>query len=160
MKSIKFSILLTFCVIACNQITSPDDNKLNASFIMTDTLGQSVSQLYSGESFYLSFYLTNTGKETLTYYSGSSAPPIIFRITKDDSIAASSIDGYDFTMVVSEGRLEPDRKLDSNWKAPTTPAQSPKVILQPGKYMALVFYPNFNEAKINKILPISFEVID
>jgi hypothetical protein len=63
-------------------------------------------------------------------------------------------------MYVGKGRLSPDQKLDINWKAPTTPEQNPKVILQPGMYKALVFYPNFNEAKINKISPISFEVLD
>jgi len=160
MKFIKFSLILTFCVFACNKITSPFDTTLNATFAMTDTLGHSISQLHSGESFYLSFFLTNTTKRTLTYYSGSSAPPILFKIVVDDSLVASSTDGYDFLMFVSEGRLAPGQKLDTNWKAPTTPAQSPKVILQPGKYEAFVYYPNFNEAKINKISPITFEVVD
>ena len=160
MKFAKFFLSLTFCVLACNQSTSPDDIVLRATFTLTDTLGQTVSQLHSGENFYLSFFLTNTSNDTLTYYRGSSAPPILFQIVKDDSVVASSADGYAFLMFVSQGRLAPEQKLDYDWKAPTTPPQYPKVVLEPGYYKAAVLHPDFNEARTEKISPISFELID
>ena len=71
MKIINLSILLAFFVIACNQTTTPEDIVLEATFTLTDTLGQPVSQFHSGDSFNLAFFLTNTSKDTLTYYRGS-----------------------------------------------------------------------------------------
>ena len=160
MKFMKFYLFLAFCIVACDQSTSPDDIVLEATFALTDTLGKTTSQFHSGDNFYLSFFLTNTSKDTLTYYRGSSAPSILFQILKDDSVVASSTDGYAFLMVVTRGSLAPGQKLDSDWKAPTTPAQYPRVILQPGQYKSVVFSPDFNEAKMEKASPISFEVID
>jgi hypothetical protein len=159
MKFNKIILLLAFCLIACNQSTSPDTIVLDASFALTDTLGQSKSQFHEGENFYLTFNLVNTSKDTLTYYQGNSSPPILFQILQDDSVCASSIDGYVFILVVGQGKFAPSQNLNSEWKAPTTPAQIPKVTLQPGNYKAMVFHPNFDQAEVNEIPPISFEVV-
>ena len=79
---------------------------------------------------------------------------------KDDSVCASSIDGYDFMMIVGQGKLAPEQKLNSKWETPTTPAQIPKVILQPGNYTAVVSHPNFDQVEVNDIPSISFEVVN
>lgn len=156
----KFYLILAFCLMACGHITSPDDFRLESTFTLTDTVGQSTTLIHSGENFYLSFLLTNTTNDTLTYYRGSSAPPVLFRILRGDNIIASSIDGYAFLQYISTGILAPGQKIDTNWKAPTTPAQYHKVILKPGRYQAVALSPNFNEAETKKASPIYFDVID
>jgi hypothetical protein len=158
MKTIIIFGLIAICINGCNQSTSPSDKPLTTTFTLTDTSGQTVSQFHSGEEFKLAFTVTNTTKDTLTFYRGSTAPAVIFQIMKNDSVIASSVDGYAFLAVVLGGYVAPGQSLQGEWKAPNTPAQNPKVLLNPGSYQAKVLFPNFNQAKVNPVSSITFSV--
>ncbi len=123
MKLITFVALITFFIGSCSQSTTPTNIVLQATFTLTDTLGQTVSQFHPGEEFLLSFILTNTSSDTMTYYRGSTAPPVLFQILKDDSVIASSTDGYDFMMVVLRGNLASGKRLQEYWKGPKAAGQ-------------------------------------
>jgi len=159
MRTIIIFGLIAIFISSCNQSTSPSDKFLTATFTLTDTDGQTILQIHSGEEFKLAFTLTNTTKETLTFYRGSTAPPVTFEITKNDSVIASSIDGYDFLAVVLGDSVAVGQSLQGEWQAPTTPAQNPKIILRPGSYNAKVLFPDFKQAKINPVSSIKFSVI-
>jgi len=160
MKKIAFFILAAFIINNCSQSTSPSDIILNGTFSLMDTTGQSSSQFNSEEEFRLIYTLTNNSKDTLTYYRGSSGPAIRFSIQKNDSIIATSVDGYDFEAIFLTSHLAPGHSLSGNWLAPTTPEQYPKVVLGPGQYKAIVSYPSFEEAKVDTVSPIFFTVIE
>jgi len=160
MKTLIVLGLLSIFISSCNQSTSPSDKILTATFALTDTDGQAISQFHSREEFRLAFSLTNTTNDTLTFYRGNSGPSVIFEIMKDDSIVASSTDGYAFAMVVLGGFVAPGQSLQGVWQAPTTPAQNPKVILNPGSYEVKVLFPNFEQAKVNPVSAIKFDVVE
>jgi len=160
MKKINFFALFSFIICACSQSTFPSNQDLETTFALTDTLGQTASQFHRGEEFRLSYILTNNTKDTLTYYRGNSGPSIIFQIQKNDSVIASSVDGYAFAMIAFTSQLAPGHSLKEDWIAPTTPVQYPKVVLDPGQYRAMVSYPNFKQAKVDTVFPILFTVFE
>lgn len=158
MKTLAVLAFICMCAIACNQGTSPLNGPLPVSFTMTDTAGQTISQVHPGEDFLLSFKLTNTTPDTLNYVWANSGPSVVFRIQNNDSVLASSVDGYIFLMDAPHRYLSPGQSLQTEWKAPTTPAQNPKVMLTSGSYEATVYFPSFYEIKIDPVSPITFRV--
>jgi hypothetical protein len=106
----------------------------------------------------MAFAVQNTSSLTLTYYRGDASPDVTFKIMRNDTIVASSVDGYVFIQIPSAGHLDAGQILRASWKAPTTPAQFPKVHLSPGLYVAQVGYPSFDEAGKYKSLRTSFTV--
>ena len=159
MRIIIIMAAITIFMSGCDQSTSPSDKLLTATFTLADLNGEKFSQLHSGEEFKLEFTLINATDETLTFYRGSSAPPVTFEITKNDSVIASSVDGYAFLAVVLGGSIAPGDSLQGSWRAPTTPAQNPKIILSQGSYEAKVLFPNFKQVKVNSVSSIKFSVI-
>jgi hypothetical protein len=99
----------------------------------------------------MTFALQNTIKQTLTYYRGDASPDVIFKIIRNDSVIATSIDGYAFIQVPSVGHLAQGQVLQGYWKAPAMPAQFPRKVLTPGFYRADVAFPRFNEADIKQV---------
>ena len=146
---------------ACNQTTPPNTGNvvLTATFTVTDTIGEKSTQFHSKEELILSFSLTNSTNDTLTYPRGNSGPSVIFHILKNDSTVAASIDGYAYLAVALPGFLPPGQNLQGGWQAPTTPAQNPKVVLSPGSYTATVSFPTFDQAKVNPVSPITFSIV-
>ncbi len=159
MKTIIIIAVVTVFMAGCEQSTSSSDKLLTAAFTLTDLNGEKFSQLHSGEEFKLEFTLINTTDETLTFYRGSSAPPVTFEITKNDRVIASSVDGYTFLTVVLGGTVAPGDSLRGSWQAPTTPPQNPKIVLSPGAYEAKVLFPDFRQIKVNPVSSIKFSVI-
>jgi len=161
MKFIYFFIITFIFLSGCDILQTKSDNNYNltASFNLSDTTGQESNTFNSGESFNMSFRLINSTPDTLTYTRGSPAPSVIFQILREDSVEATSVDGYAFLQVVLGGSLAPGDTLKGFWKAPNTPAQYPKVILTSGNYQAKVTFPKFNNANINQVSPINFSII-
>ena len=95
----------------------------------------------------------------MTYIRGSSAPPVIFEILKDDSVISSSVDGYSFVQVLLGGHLTPKDTLKDQWQAPNTLYQNPKVILTPGLYQARVLFPAFGQTATSSHLDIAFSIV-
>ena len=131
---------------------------LTASFELTDTAGRAKPIIHSGESFGLSFRLINTTSDTITYRRANTGPVVIFEILRNDSIVATSVNGYAFAQVVLGGVLAPRDTLYGYWEAPTTPAQYPKATLYAGDYDARVLLPPFDNAKISAAQQIGFPV--
>jgi hypothetical protein len=156
---IAFIVVLIF-LFSCNQINDSTDVLSEPAFILTDTLGEHVRKFNPGEEFVLNFSLKNTTTETLTFYRGSTAPDVVFRIIQDDRVLASSIDGYGFLMVVSQGKLPPGKIMRNQWRAPTTPEQHSEVILNQGTYSAVVSFPEFNETEVQDADTIGFQVVE
>ncbi len=158
MKTLSVAIVACALIMACDQGTSPGVTILTASFTLADTAGKGISTIRSGEDFVMSFSLINTTLDTLTYGWGYGGP-VGFRILQNDSAIATSVDGYVFPEVFLHGYLAPGDTMRAQWKAPNTPVRISKVVLAPGTYQAWVGFPNFHEAKVNPIPPITFIVV-
>ena len=160
MKTLFCCLFVTVLINACNSPTSSNtgNGSLTATFTLADTTGKQGSQFHSGAEFLLSFTLTNTTHDTLTFHRGNSGPSITFHIFKNDSTVATSIDGYAFLEVVLGGYVAPGESLQGVWRAPTTPVQNPKVVLNLGTYSATVSFPSFDQAKVNPVSPIIFSI--
>jgi hypothetical protein len=156
---VAFHALAILLTGGCTHSTEPSARVLVAAFAIEDSAGRPISQIHSGETFRVTFTLVNTTEDTLTYTRGNTGPPVIFRIVQEDSIVASSTDGYAFLQVVLGGCVAPGQSLHEVWNAPTTPAQYPKVVLGPGGYEASVSFATFPEARVNPVSPIGFIVI-
>ncbi len=130
---------------------------LTANFFVTDSAGKVETHFASGESIDMSFSMVNSSRDTLVYY-GSPGPPVVFRIVKNGAVVATSIDGYAFPQVVVGRVLLPGDSLTGHWRGPTTPAQTPRVVLQPGTYQAEVVFPDFRKKTVNPVGPVTFVV--
>lgn len=153
-------VSISFVLDGCDLLKINPNAAMNltASFILIDTSGNVKPIIHTGESFGLSFMLINTTSDTITYRRGNTGPAVIFEILKNDSIVATSVDGYAFAQVVLGGVLPPRDTLSGYWKAPTTPAQYPKVILYAGAYEARFLLPPFDNAKVSVTEQIRFSV--
>ena len=149
MKIMSLLALVTVFISGCDLVNTKSTEKLIPVFTLTDTTGQVSRTFHPGENFVMSYSMINTTSFTLDYYS--SQPPVIFQILRNDSVIASSIDGYSFTQDATRRYLMPDSVLKATWKAPTTPPQFPKVILTPGSYEAKVVFIGFNQVKVESV---------
>jgi len=161
MMRLKLPIFLSLLIVTgCGIVDSNSNLKINnPSFTITDTTGFSKTTFSPGEHFDLTFAYINTTKKTLTYVRGSSAPPVIFEILKDDSVIASSVDGYSFAQVILGGYLTPKDTLKGQWQAPNTFYQNPLVILTPDLYQARVLFPAFGKTTASSHLDIAFSIV-
>ena len=132
---------------------------LSPTFMLTDTSGHQASVFRSGEEFELTFVVRNSTGKTFTFYRGDSSPDVIFTITRNDTVCATSVDGYAFIQVPSIAHLEPEEILQGLWRAPNTPAQIPRRVLPAGSYEARVSFPDFQEAQSKHASPIAFSII-
>lgn len=159
MKEFPTFALVAAIITGCG-VMGPDPAAtydLTANFFVTDSAGKAETHFVSGESFDMSFSMVNNSRDTLVYY-GSPQPPVVFRILKNGRVVATSIDGYAFPEVVVGRVLFPGDTLSGYWRAPTTPAQIPPVLLSPGTYQAEVVFPEFKDKTINRIAPISLVI--
>ncbi len=157
MKVMSFLALVIFLLSGCDLVNTKSTWKLIPTFTLTDTTGQVRKIFHPGENFVMSYSVINTTSFTLDYYN--TKPPVIFQVIKNDSVIASSIDGYAFAEVVRGGYLMPYGVLKATWKAPTTPPQYPKVILSPGSYEARVVFVGFNQVKVESVPGITILVL-
>jgi hypothetical protein len=132
---------------------------LSPTFMLTDTSGHQASVFRSGQDFEMTFVVGNSTGKTLTYYRGDSSPDVIFTITRNDKVCATSIDGYAFIQVPSIAHLDPDEILQGLWRAPNTPAQFPRKVLLAGSYLAHVSFPVFHEVESKQVSAIAFSII-
>ncbi len=98
-------VSISFVLDGCDLLKINPNAAMNltASFILIDTSGNVKPIIHTGESFGLSFMLINTTSDTITYRRGNTGPAVIFEILKNDSIVATSVDGYAFAQVVLGG---------------------------------------------------------
>jgi hypothetical protein len=155
-------IVIAFFNCACHHTTAPNNEtpSVTARFMLTDTAGFSAAQFHSGESFLLSFALTNNTPDTITYRSG--IPIVSFTILKNDSIFTSSYFGCPIpktSSILIAGYVPPGQTLQSSWKAPTPLCQSIPMVLVSGSYQACVSFPSFSGVKVDSVAPIPFTVI-
>jgi hypothetical protein len=92
------------------------------------------------------------------YTKYDSGPDIRFVIEHNDSVVATSMDGYGVHAVVEDAFLAPADTMRGHWLAPTTPEQEPKVMLPSGLYKARAIYPDFEGADVFPIDEITFLV--
>lgn len=134
----------------------PNPDLVVPEFTLTDTLGFSEWYFDPGESFNLDFVLVNTCPDTMFYTKYDSGPDVRFEITKNDSVVATSMDGYGVRAVVEDAFLAPGDTIRGHWLAPTTPEQDPKVTLASGLYKAKVSYPEFSGPEVHPVSEIVF----
>jgi len=160
MKRLIIPGLFFLLSIGCNHNPVSTNNIYsNPSFTITNTRGVSSTIFTMGEQFNMSFQFINSYNYTLNYFRGSTEPPVVFEILKNDNIIATSVDGYAFAQIVIGGSLAPGDTLKNQWTAPNTINQIPKVILTPGSYQAKVLYPSFGQSKADSYLIINFQVV-
>jgi len=152
-------VFIVGVVVGCNSMsTGPaHETVLTATFALADTTGKRTTTFHSGDQFDMFFTLKNTMEEALTFHY--TLPPVYFQILQYDSVIASSIDGYTFPAIVLGGSVAPGEALSGSWRAPTTPAQEPRVILAPGVYQANVIFSTFDQVRIKTVAQINFLVV-
>jgi hypothetical protein len=139
-----------------NFTITPNPDLVVPEFTLTDTLGISDRYFNSGELFNLDFILVNTSPDTMFYTKYDSGPDVRFEIILDDSVVASSMDGYGAYQMVEDAFLAPNDTMSGHWLAPTTPEQDPKITLASGLYKATVSYPDFDGPEVNPVDEILF----
>jgi hypothetical protein len=147
-----FVLLLSACF-------KPIDGTLTPEFTLSDTLGNPATEFYSGESFRMHFSIINILRDTLVFTRYDGGPLVRFMIMQEDSVIATSMDGLDFYLPVFDDYFPPGDTIRAEWLAPTTPQQSPKVVLTPGVYKARVISWIFNLEEIPAPEDIPFSVI-
>jgi hypothetical protein len=162
MKSTVFLLMLALSIVGCDlgQNSSSSVEPLVATVHLADTSGREKTIFHPSENFDISFELTNGTDRRLSFGRASSTPDVGFRVTKGDSLAASSTDGYVFLMVATVGYLDPDQTMQGYWRGPTTPAQDPKVRLSIGSYTLQVLFPHFDRAVVKEVPAIQFSVVE
>jgi hypothetical protein len=149
-------ILICFTMVAC---FPPFDKTLMPEFTLADTLDNQSTVFHSGESFQIHFSVINSLPDTLVFTRYDGGPLVRFMIMQEDSVIASSVDGWGFVEPVFEDYFPPGDTIRAEWQAPTTPQQSPKVVLTPGVYKARVISWIFNLEEIPAPEDIPFSVI-
>jgi len=129
---------------------SNQQTNLTATFELTDTAGDNTTTFQSGEPFLMFFSLTNTGADTIIYYSVGCRPAVIFQVLKNDSVVGTTPAGCD--NVITPHFIALHDTLQGQWKV--------SAILTPGPYQAKVWYPNFDQVKgVNPVPKIPFSII-
>lgn len=147
-----FVLLLSACF-------EPIDGTLTPEFTLSDTLGNPATEFYSGESFLMHFSIINILRDTLVFTRYDGGPLIRFMIMQEDSVIATSMDGLGFHEPVFDDYFPPGDTIRAEWLAPTTPQQSPKVVLTPGEYKARVISWIFDLEEIPAPEDMPFSVI-
>lgn len=159
-SSLKIMTLLTLIVsflCGCSKTTSPSNAILLTTFILADTLGQAVTQFHSGEDFILSFSVTNTTRDTVTYHSGG--PFVAFQILKGDSVVASSDYECPEPQIFITGHLAPGQSIQSSWRGPKSICQSQSISLSLGSYQARVYFPSFDQVTVMPVSALTMSII-
>ncbi len=108
---------------------------------IADTTGTPSATFHPGESFDLSFSLTNqSGADQSYHFTGV---PVVFQILQGDSVVATSVDGLLFAQVVLGGGVRNGETFRASWRAPNTLGRDPKVVLPVGQYSANVLHGCF-----------------
>ena len=158
MKSMIFLFFLLL-VFGCNSDTPVQNNSdISTSFTLSNTSGVSETIFHSGESFDMHFVLHNfSGTDLIYNYTGYE---VMFQMEQEDSIIASSIDGLGFYLNIMSGKVKDGESFTSNWRAPNTVTQDPKIILPVGTYKARVLHKNFfNNYQVPATKEILFSIV-
>ena len=152
-------LIALFVTLSACDLGQPPVVSLPVFFVLIDETGYQSSVFRSGGQFMMQFVIRNTSDKVLTVYRGDSGPDVIFKITKEDSVIATSIDGYAFIQVPSVGKIAPLEAMHWEWVAPNTAARTKKVVLSPGQYQASVYFRSIDNAEIKQPSAILFTVI-
>lgn len=165
MMRILASITLMAIATSGCDLTNPHTNgssSLSPVFSIADTSGKITTNFHSGDSFLLTFSVTNTTSDTVIYQYG---PPMIsFRILKDSVLVSFSHEGCAEPEIFTEPdyfttvKLAPGKSINGSWKAPTSICSTQKTILPVGSYQAEAFFPYFKNVKVDSVPPIRFEI--
>ncbi len=151
-----FAILILFTACEDGDFNM---NRIKSEFKLYDNNGIEKNIFQSGDDFEMRFELTNnSGKDLIYYYTGV---PVIFEIHQNDSIIATSVDGYVFPEVVLSDTIKNNETYHFNLIAPNTPVRATKIILQAGNYQAYVKHSAFFvDFRYKETLPIPFTIIE
>ncbi len=159
MKSGFVLIILSAALPACNLLSpsSGEHYDLSAEFSMTDTAGQISTHFRSGQSFLLSFTLTNVSADTFAcLYVG---PEFSFGVFRQDTIVTRSY-GCEISLYPHPDTLRPGEFRKATWKGPTPVCPPNHIVLPAGIYQARVDFPVFANAKVNSVPMIRFAVTE
>ncbi len=140
----KSATLLTLVILVLGCNSNPVGySGFPTTFSVTDTTGRPASTFHPGDSFDISFAVSNqSGADQSYHYTGV---PVVFQIVRGDSVVATSIDGFLFPQVVLGGRLRNGETYSASWRAPNTSARIPHLDLSAGDYEARILHGGFFE---------------
>jgi len=160
MKSLFIVLFVLIFLNGCknSNLISPIKPGLKANFTLTDTAGNISDVFKPGESFDVSFSLTNTTKDTLKY---DFAPPMVsFEIMQGKNLISDSFLGCPEPNFVARGViLAPGKSINGNWTGPNSPCEKLMVTLTPGSYSVQVSFPHPYNVNVLGTEPIFFTVI-
>ena len=160
MKTLPLIAIIVISLYGCNQENTnvPQTAAVVPVYSITDIFGMAKTTFHSGEPFVLSFSVTNTTVDTLTYYM--IIPMVAFRIFGNDTIVTSSYYGCtEPNIAVGKGWLARGQSIKFSWKAPTSPCDTQNLVLTPGSYQAQVSFPAFQQVKVNPVSAINITVV-
>ncbi|HTP13926.1 MAG TPA: hypothetical protein VMM37_09855 [Bacteroidota bacterium] len=135
-----FVFVLLACVGGCNS-NPVADSRFTTTFSIADTTGTPSTTFHPGESFDVSFAVTNRTGATQTYHF--TGVPVVFQILQADSVLLTSVDGLVFPQVVLAGQLGDGETYTATWRAPNNAARVPTRELGVGGYQARVLHGCF-----------------
>jgi hypothetical protein len=145
-------MVVLFFISGCDLLKtkSGGNGNLTATLVLTDTTGRKTSTFHSGEPFEMCFSLANTRTDTLTYVGDNIDPPVVFQISRDDSLVwRSPLAGSHHIVHRS---IPPGDTLQGQWKV--------AVALSPGSYVAGVsLIGGWDTRHVNPMPTIPFSVV-
>jgi hypothetical protein len=152
--------VLMFGIVGCD-VGRPvsDRDVLSATVHLKDTVGHETSVFRSGEDFDITVKLTNISGKRLQFTRYNSAPDVLFRILRGDSVIAYSTHGP-FLMVVTIGYLNPGETMEGHWRGPSPMNRSPNVALPPGAYSLVISFPKFDQVEKEGLPSIRVSVVE
>ena len=152
--------VLIFGIVGCD-LGRPvsDGDVLSAAMYLKDTVGHETSVFRSGEDFDITVKLTNISGKRLQFTRWNSAPGVLFKILRGDSVVAYSTNGP-FLMVATTGYLDPGETMEGHWRGPSPMNRSPKVVLNPGTYRLVIYFPKFQQVEKEGLPSIQVSVVE
>lgn len=121
-------------LMGCNQFEVPTKT-LIVDFRLSKLDGTLSDSFHAGEKFDMRLVITNRTGEIRRY--SYTEPNYLFKISKNDTVVITSIDGLLFPQVFVSDSIMPDQTVSYNWLAPTSVYYPDGFQLTPGKYQAL-----------------------
>ena len=151
---------IILAIAGCESGEQASVEPITPSFQLTDTTGHTAVVFHSGDDFEMTYTVRNATDQVFTYHTSTSGPPIWFAILHNDSVLATSLDGYAFTEIPSTGYVQPGQILERSWRGPNTPVRDPQIFLTPGSYMIRGLFVGFDEIQVKQPAPIAFSIIE
>ncbi len=144
-------LTLTAIMFAGCDLNPLSHGKILVSYMaITDTTGQAISDIRSGEYFDVALTIVNKTGRDQKYHD--RRPPVIFQVVRADSVHISSDYGCMYAQPLRIITLEEGDELIWRWRGPMQGCTDKKVNLEPGDYLVFA-RPGLHFEKYGSLRP-------